>query len=77
MFCSNTIGEKGVFALKWYLNKIRTERNMSIRDLAAKSGVAKSHIEKIDAGEANPTADVICKLAKALDVPACDLFDCD
>lgn len=50
---------------------------MSIRILAETSGVAKSHIEKIEAGEANPTIDVMCKLAKALDTPVGELFTCD
>lgn len=50
---------------------------MSIRMLAEKSGVAKSYIEKIEANEANPTVEILCKLAKALDVPVCSLFDCE
>lgn len=50
---------------------------MSIRALAEKSGVAKSYIEKIEVGEVNPALDIMCKLAKALDVPVCSLFDCE
>lgn len=63
--------------MKLYLDTIRLEKDMSIRALAEKSGVAKSYIEKIEAGEANPTLDIMCKLAKALDVPVCSLFDCE
>lgn len=63
--------------MKLYLDTIRLEKDMSIRALAKESGVAKSYIEKIEAGEANPTIDIMCRLAKALDVPVCNLFDCD
>lgn len=63
--------------MKIYLDIIRNQKSISIRALAEKSGVAKSHIEKIEAGETNPTIDVMCKLAKALDVPVGDLFTCD
>lgn len=63
--------------MTWYLNEIRTKRGLSLRQLAQLSGVAKSHIEEIEAGNGNPTAAVICKLAKALGVPAADLFRCD
>lgn len=71
------LARKGVGKLKLYLDIIRLEKNMSIRTLAEKSGVAKSYIEKIEAGEANPTIDIMCKLAKALDVSVCRLFDCE
>lgn len=63
--------------MKIYLNRIRNEKNMSIRALAEKSDVAKSHIEKIEAGETNPTINVMCRLAKALGVSVHDLFSCN
>lgn len=57
-----------------YVAKVRLQRNMSIRALAEKSGVAKSHIQKIEAGEANPSLEVMCKLAEALNCDLCELF---
>lgn len=63
--------------MKIYLGEVRNERNVTIRTLADKSGVAKSHIEKIEAGEANPTIEVMCRLAKALEVPVYELFSCE
>ncbi|MEG1564963.1 MAG: helix-turn-helix transcriptional regulator [Bacteroides sp.] len=63
--------------MKIFLYEKRTEKAMSIRTLSAISGVAKSHIERIEAGETNPTISVMCKLAKALDISVGELFSCD
>ena len=63
--------------MKIFLYDIRDRKDMSIRTLAEKSGVAKSHIEKIEAEETNPTIGVMCKLAKALNVPIWELFSCE
>jgi len=41
------------------------------------SGVALSHIQNIENGAKVPGITVICKLAKALDVPAADFFSCE
>lgn len=60
-----------------YLDIVRAEKNMSIRALSEKSGVAKSHIQRIEAGETNPTIETMCKLAKALDVSVNELFSCN
>lgn len=63
--------------MKLYLNQVRNQKNISIRALAERSDVAKSHIENIESGQTNPTIEVMCKLAKALDVPVDELFSCD
>lgn len=63
--------------MKIFLAQIRNDKNMSIRALSEKSKVAKSHIEKIEAGETNPTIVTMCKLARALGVPITELFSCD
>lgn len=60
--------------MEFYVAKVRLQQNMSIRTLAEKSGVARSHIQKIEAGEANPSLEVMCKLAKALNCDINDLF---
>jgi len=60
--------------MEYYVAKVRIQRNMSIRTLAEKSGVAKSHIQKIEAGEASPSLEVMCKLAEALDCSLLELF---
>lgn len=60
--------------MEYYVAKVRMERKMSLRALADKSGVARSHIQKIEAGEANPSLEVMCRLAEALGCSLLDLF---
>ncbi len=62
--------------MKIYLGKIRREKGISTRKLAVLSGVARSYIIKLEAGRANPTMDILCKLSNALEVNVHSLFDC-
>lgn len=48
---------------------------MSVRALSEKSGVSKSEINYIENGVKMPRVDVLCALAKALDVDITDLID--
>lgn len=69
---------KGALSLAvFYPIDVRNSKGMSIRELSKLSGVAKSHIEKIEAGTTSPSVDIMCKLARALDVPVYSLFSCD
>ena len=61
-------------ALKLYVDKVRIEKGISIRALAERAGISKSHVQRIEAGETSPTLEVMCRIAKALDVPITDLF---
>lgn len=56
------------------LYEIRTEKGMSLRELEELSGIGKSTINRIENGEANPTVEIICRLAVALGCQPCDLF---
>ncbi|MDE6412308.1 MAG: helix-turn-helix transcriptional regulator [Eubacterium sp.] len=47
---------------------------MTIRDLADKSEIGIATIDRIENGIANPTIEVICRLAIALDCSPYDLF---
>lgn len=60
--------------LKLYVDKVRIEKGISIRALAERAGISKSHVQRIEAGETVPTLEVMCRIAKALDVPITDLF---
>lgn len=59
------------------LRGLRTGRELSLDDLAARSGVSRSAISLIERGESSPTAVVLEKLAAALDVSLASLFDDD
>ncbi len=62
--------------MKIYLTKFRAEKGMSMRKLSVKSGIAKSFIQDIEKGRANPTLKTMCKLAEILEIDIHDLFDC-
>lgn len=59
------------------LKEARTNKAMSTRELARRSGVARSYIQKIEAGEANPTINTLRKLAETLDVSVAALVSED
>ena len=63
--------------MKIFVEQYRMEKNLTLSELARKSGVAKSHISNIESGDKNPTILTLCKLAKALEVPCYKLFACD
>lgn len=60
--------------MEYFVANMRMRRNMSIRELSAKAKVAKSHIQKIEAGNANPSLEVMCRLAEALECDVSELY---
>ena len=59
-----------------YLRGLRKRRDISIRRLAAASGVSNSYISQIETGQRGiPSPIVIRQLADALDVPYLDGYD--
>ncbi len=64
--------------MKFNVKELREMRGLSYEQLAQKSGVTKSYIQRIESnGKANPSVRVLCRLAKALDVEVEKLFRCD
>lgn len=61
--------------LRIKLYEARIEKNMSLRELAEKSGVSKSHINAIESGRKKPGIEVLYLLSKALDVSINDLIE--
>lgn len=54
---------------------LRTSQNLSLDELADRSGVSRSMISVIERGESSPTAVVLEKLATGLGVVLASLFD--
>jgi transcriptional regulator with XRE-family HTH domain len=54
---------------------LRTERRLSLEELATRSGVSRSMISLVERGESSPTAVVLEKLATGLGVMLATLFD--
>ncbi len=71
-FCEIYCRNEGTASMEYYVAKVRLQKYMTIRELSEKSGVAKSHIQKIESGEAAPSLEVMCRLAEALE---CDLSE--
>ena len=63
--------------MKFHLKRIRTEEYLTVEELARRANIAKSSIERIEMGIANPTLTTMCKLAKTLGISVHELFDCD
>jgi transcriptional regulator with XRE-family HTH domain len=64
----------GIESLSRNLRRLRTERGMSIGDLAKLAGVAKGTLSKLEAGSGNPTVDTVWSIADALGVGMGDLL---
>jgi transcriptional regulator with XRE-family HTH domain len=56
------------------LRSLRARQEMSVVTLAARSGVARATLTKIEAGQGNPTIDTLYALANALDAALGDLI---
>jgi transcriptional regulator with XRE-family HTH domain len=56
------------------IRHIRVERDLSVEDLAAKTGLAKSMIARLEDGQAVPTLETLEDLADAAGVPLYKFF---
>lgn len=55
------------------LNEYRTKLNLSLNQLSKLSKVSKAHLSDIENGKVNPTIEIVCKIAHALNVTLNDL----
>lgn len=68
-------GARGVrAALAGNLGRRRLARGLSLRELSAATGVSKGLLSQIERAEANPTVDVLVRIAEALDTSCTDLL---
>lgn len=57
------------------LRRLRTERNLSLGQLAERSGVSKVMLSQIERGDSNPTVNTLWKVANGLGVPYSSLME--
>lgn len=57
-----------------HLRRLRTEKGLSLSDLARSSGVAKATLSALEGGRGNPTLETLSALAAALEIPMGDLI---
>lgn len=56
------------------LRRFRRDRELSLDDLSARSGVSRAALSQVEGGRTNPTLAVLWKIAVGLDVPVHDLL---
>lgn len=61
--------------VKILLGQIRYDRHITLLQLSMRSGVSKTHIREVENGQSVPTINVLCAIARALQVPVTDLFE--
>ena len=66
-FDLSTIGAK--------IKTLRDERDLSMRELASRAGVAVSFISKIESGKTSPTIMTLQKILEAMRVPVVEFFN--
>ncbi len=60
--------------LKNNLKRIRTEKNISLEDLAAKVNISVKELQKIESNGSNPSIIVSMKIARSLGMQVEDIF---
>ena len=60
--------------MEMLIKEIRKEKNITLEELAIRSGVSKTHINDIENNRKEPTLSIAVSLAKALGVQLNDLF---
>jgi transcriptional regulator with XRE-family HTH domain len=58
----------------WNVRRLRVARNISAEMLAAASGVDRAYVSRIERALANPTIEVLERLASVLGVAMVELF---
>ena len=57
------------------IRQLREDKNVSQRQLALMTGTSRSYLWKLEGGKADVGIDVLCRIARALDVKVHDFID--
>ena len=60
--------------MRYLVGSVRYEKGLSLRQLAGKAQISKSYLQRIEAGEAKPSLEIMLRLARVLAVPLDDLY---
>ena len=61
--------------MRYYVGDIRYKKGLSLRCLAEQARISRSYLQKIEAGEAKPSLEIMVRLAQALESPLDKLFE--
>lgn len=62
-------------SLGYRIRQLREDKNVSQRQLALMTGTSRSYLWKLEGGKADVGIDILCRIARALDVKVRDLID--
>lgn len=57
------------------LKEIRKEKHLTLEELSKITNISKSHLNYIEKGERKATIDVLCQIAKALNIDEKNLYE--
>jgi transcriptional regulator with XRE-family HTH domain len=57
----------------WNVRKLRVSKELTLEDLAGRAGTEPSYLARLERGQANPTVELLDRLAKRLGVKLADL----
>lgn len=63
--------------MRYYIGDIRYEKGLSLRCLAEQARISRSYLQKIEAGEAKPSLEIMVRLAQALESPLEKLYQAE
>lgn len=72
---SNNTDETLLQVVGLRIRDLRTQRGLSLKDLAYKIGMESSNLSVIENGRSNPQLITYAKIASALEINLSDLFD--
>ena len=70
-----TVKEKQLLKFANHLKKLREDKDISIRELAARSGLEYSQVQRIEKGKVNLALTTILALADGLELPQSELLN--
>jgi transcriptional regulator with XRE-family HTH domain len=57
------------------IKKARKRRGMSLTEVAAESGLYREAVARAENANCDPRASTVARIAKAMGVPVCELFE--
>lgn len=68
------VEKKGGKTVRYCVGDIRYKKGMSLRCLAEQARISKSYLQRIEAGEAKPSLEIMVRLAQVLESPLNHLY---
>lgn len=60
--------------MRYLVGEVRSRRGISLRQLAQKAQISKSYLQRIEAGEARPSLEVMVRIGQELEVSLDQLY---